>query len=211
MRQGPSSSKRWFNWMIKLGLTGSIAMGKSTTTGFFRNLGIPVYDADAAVHDIYQSDGVEVIRQQFPGAIIDGKVDRVSLSKLVMGDPENLKILENMIHPLVREREQKFLQDAQSKNHKLVVMDIPLLFETKGQNRVDKILVVTAPSAIQKQRALARPNMSEAKLNAILSRQITDAVKRKKADYVIDTSFGMIAVQNQVKALVKKLVGDQDG
>ena len=166
--------------MIKLGLTGSIGMGKSTTAQLFAEKGVPVYDADATVHQLYQSEAVPLIAEAFPEAVIDGQIDRKILSASVLGKPEQLKKLETIVHPLVHAKEQQFLRDAAAKGAKLVVLDIPLLFETGGTGRVDKILVVSAPYAIQRQRVLERENMTEAKFQSILARQMPDAENGQK-------------------------------
>lgn len=191
--------------MIKLGLTGSIGMGKSTTAQLFAEKGVPVYDADAAVHQLYQSEAVPLIAEAFPEAVIDGQIDRKILSASVLGKPEQLKKLENIVHPLVHAKEQQFLRDAEAKGAKLVVLDIPLLFETGGTNRVDKILVVSAPHDIQRQRVLERENMTEEKFQSILARQMPDAEKRAKADFIVDTRRDKDFARQQVSEILEKL------
>jgi dephospho-CoA kinase len=173
--------------MIRLGLTGSIGMGKSVTAQMFRDEGIPVHDADQTVHDLYAGPAAEMIDEAFPGVLVDGKVDRQRLSARVIHHPEAMVKLEAIIHPLVRLKESAFLKKAEESGAPLVVLDIPLLFETHAQLRVDKILVVTAPAETQRQRVLARPGMSPDKLKTILAKQMPDPQKRARADYVINT------------------------
>ena len=192
--------------MIKAGLTGSIGMGKSTTAQMFRDEGIAVYDADATVHELYSGEAVPLVEAAFPNTTSDGKVDRTKLSEVVIGKPENMKKLEAIIHPLVHKQEQEFLKDAETRGDKLVVLDIPLLFETGGKNRVDKIIVVTAPAEVQRERVLAREGMTEEKFEAILERQVPDSEKREQADFVIDTSLGLGAAKERVMEIVASLV-----
>ena len=192
--------------MIKAGLTGSIGMGKSTTAQMFRDEGIAVYDADATVHELYSGEAVPLVEAAFPNTTSDGKVDRTKLSEVVIGKPENMKKLEAIIHPLVHKQEQEFLKDAETRGDKLVVLDIPLLFETGGKNRVDKIIVVTAPAEVQRQRVLARDGMSVEKFEAILARQVPDREKREQADFVIDTSLGLEAANITVREIIKSLI-----
>ncbi len=192
--------------MIKLGLTGSIGMGKSTTAQLFAEKGVPVYDADATVHQLYQSEAVPLIAEAFPEAVIDGQIDRKILSASVLGKPEQLKNLENIVHPLVHAKEQQFLRDAEAKGAKLVVLDIPLLFETGGTNRVDQILVVSAPYEMQRERVLSRENMTEEKFQSILARQMPDAEKRAKADFIVDTGRDKDFARQQVSDILEKLL-----
>ncbi len=192
--------------MIKAGLTGSIGMGKSTTAQMFRDEGIAVYDADATVHELYSGEAAPLIEAAFPNTTRDGTVDRNKLSEYVIGKPENMKKLEAIIHPLVHKQEQAFLKQAETRGDKLVVLDIPLLFETGGKNRVDKIIVVTAPAEVQRQRVLAREGMNEEKFEAILARQVPDNEKREQADFVIDTSEGLEAARESVREIVASLV-----
>ena len=193
-------------FMIKLGLTGSIGMGKSTTAQLFAEKGVPVYDADATVHQLYQSEAVPLIVEAFPEAAIGGQIDRKILSASVLGKPDQLKKLENIVHPLVHAKEQQFLRDAEAKGAKLVVLDIPLLFETGGTGRVDKILVVSAPYDIQRQRVLERENMTEEKFQSILARQMPDAEKRAKADFIVDTGQDKDFARQQVSEILEKLL-----
>ena len=193
--------------MLLLGLTGSIGMGKSTVGEMFRKLGIPVYDADAEIHKLYAKGGagVEPIRAAFPEAVVDGAVDRARLSKIVVGNEAEIQRLEKVIHPLLAEGRAEFFAKAEAEGHSLVVLDIPLIFETNGEGRVHKIAVVSAPSDVQRARVLARPGMSEDKFEAILARQVDDAEKRRRADFVIDTHCSYEETFEQVKKLVEEL------
>jgi dephospho-CoA kinase len=191
--------------MIVLGLTGSIGMGKSTTLKMFEDEGIKTYSADAAVHELYRGKAVPFIEAEFPGSTHDGAIDRTILSAKVLGNPQALKKLENLVHPLVREAEFEFIARAKASGAKLVVVDIPLLFETGGRSRVDKVLVVTADPRIQRERVLARPGMTEDKFQSILDRQMKDADKRARADFVIDTGGGLDHAREEVRAIIKKL------
>ena len=191
--------------MLKLGLTGSIGMGKSATAQMFKEEGVPVHDADQAVHELYAGRAAPLINAAFPGTVAKGKVDRKLLSEKVLNDTAAMKRLEAIVHPLVRETETAFLRQAETSGAELVVLDIPLLFETHAETRVDKVLVVTASPDIQRSRVLARPGMSEDKFNAILARQMPDAEKQAKADYVINTSFGLDKARSDVRKLIKRL------
>ncbi|OLP60408.1 dephospho-CoA kinase [Xaviernesmea oryzae] len=188
-----------------LGLTGSIGMGKSTTAGFFSGLGVPVNDADAVVHDLYRGEAVDPVGAAFPGTIRDGAVDRAALAQALARDPSGFKRLEAIVHPLVRRREAEFLAHHRAAATPLVMLDIPLLFETGGQGRVDKIVVVTCAPDIQKERVLKRPGMTEEKFAMLLARQVPDAVKREGANYLIDTGLGLEAAQAAAAAIVKEL------
>ncbi len=163
--------------MIRIGLTGSIGMGKSTTAKMFAAEGVPVHDADATVHALYSGRAAPLIEAAFPGTVSDGKVDRTLLSQHVLGKPEAMKKLEAIVHPLVREEEQLFLQRARADHRRIVMLDIPLLFETGGEARVDVVVVVTADAEVQRDRVLARPGMSEDRFEAILAKQMPDAEK----------------------------------
>ncbi|MCF1474098.1 dephospho-CoA kinase [Agrobacterium vitis] len=193
--------------MIRIGLTGSIGMGKTTTADFFRQEGVPVYDADAAVHDLYRGDAVAPIGAVFPEAVISGVVDREILSRNLAQNPGKLKQLEAIVHPLVRDKQQDFLEDQELAGADLVVFDIPLLFETGGEKRLDKVVVVSCDADTQRRRVLARPGWSEEKLALVLSRQMPDAEKRARADFVIETGQGLQVAQTQVKAIVSTLRG----
>ena len=193
--------------MIILGLTGSIGMGKSATAGMFRDAGLPVYDADAAVHEIYEVGGtaVEPIGRVFPDAIIDGRVDRNILRGLVLNDAAAMKTLESIVHPLVGETQIRFRKEAIEQDADIAVLDIPLLFETGGDARVDYVAVVTTTPEEQKQRVLERPGMTEDAFNAILAKQTPDAEKRKRADFIINTRIDLTYAREQVHALISAL------
>jgi len=188
--------------MIILGLTGSIGMGKSTTAKLFEEAGVPVYDADAAVHKIYEGEAAPAIEAAFPGTTADGKVDRNKLSAKVVHDPAAMKRLEQIVHPMLGASRQKFLHDAEQSGAPVAVVDIPLLFETGGEKRVDAVVVVTTTPEIQRQRILERDNMTGEKLEAILARQLPDAEKRKRADFVVDTSDGLDPVRARIRDIL---------
>jgi dephospho-CoA kinase len=189
--------------MFILGLTGSLGMGKSTTAGFFAEAGVPVHDADAVVHRLYEGEAAAAIEAAFPGTSAAGKVDRIKLAARVLDDPEALRRLEAIVHPLVREAEARFLSDARAHGAKIVVLDVPLLLETASDQRVDAVVVVSAPSDVQRQRVLERPGMTPDKLDAFLARQMTDGEKRRRADFVVDTSRGFEAARAQVKEILR--------
>ncbi|AYG64558.1 MULTISPECIES: dephospho-CoA kinase [unclassified Rhizobium] len=191
--------------MIRIGLTGSIGMGKSTSAKLFAEAGIPVNDSDAVVHDLYSGEAVALVEAAFPGTTRDGKVDRQELSRKLAGDPSGFKRLEAIIHPLVREREREFLERQRQAGADMIVLDIPLLFETGADKRVDKIAVVSCDPQIQRERVLARPGMTEEKFNMILSRQTPDPEKRARADYVIDTGGSIDAAREQVREIIADL------
>src|SRR5437588_773186 len=188
--------------MFVLGLTGSLGMGKSTTAGFFAEAGVPVHDADAVVHRLYAGEAVKAIEAAFPGTTADGKVDRKLLAARVLDDPAALKRLESIVHPLVQEAERRLLAEAEARGETIAVLDIPLLFETGGEKRVDAVVVVSAPPDVQQARVLERPGMTMAKLAAILAKQLPDAEKRRRADFVVDTSQGFDAARAQVRAIL---------
>lgn len=194
--------------MIVLGLTGSIGMGKSTTAKFFKQKGIPVYDADETVHQLYQDESViKRITAIFDDCLTDNHIDRAKISRQIVQDPAKLVSLEKIIHPLVREKENAFVATHRENGDKLVVLDIPLLFETGGLERVDKIAVVSAPMEIQRQRVLQRDGWTEEKFQAVLARQIPDSEKRMRADFIIDTSKGLEYAENEVDKIVSHLIG----
>lgn len=195
--------------MIIVGLTGSIGMGKTTTARMFAEAGVPVQDADAVVHDLYADRAAPLIEAAFPGTVVDGAVDRARLSKAVLGDAAALRRLESIVHPLVAEERQAFLEHHRRAGAPVVVLDIPLLFETGGADLVDKIVVVTADAEIQRQRVLDRPGMTEEKFEAILARQVPDAEKRARADFLIDTGLGMESARAAVAAIIEELCGDE--
>jgi dephospho-CoA kinase len=188
--------------MIVLGLTGSIGMGKSTTAKLFAEAGVPVYDADAAVHMLYEGEAVPAIEAAFPGTTANGTVDRSKLSARVVHDPAAMKRLEGIVHPMLGASRQKFLKDAEQSGAPVAVVDVPLLLETGGEKRVDAVVVVTTTSEIQRERILARPNMTDEKLDAILARQMPDAEKRKRAHFVVDTSHGLDPVRARIRDIL---------
>jgi len=188
--------------MIILGLTGSIGMGKSTTAKLFEEAGVPVYDADAAVHKIYEGEAAAAIEAAFPGTTAEGRVDRNKLSAKVVHDPAAMKRLEQIVHPMLGASRQKFLHDAEQSGAPVAVVDIPLLFETGGEKRVDAVVVVTTTPEIQRQRILESDNMTGEKLEAILARQLPDAEKRKRADFVVDTSHGHDPVRARIRDIL---------
>jgi dephospho-CoA kinase len=188
--------------MIILGLTGSIGMGKSTTAKLFAEAGVPVYDADATVHLIYEGEGVPAIEAAFPGSTADGKVDRAKLSAQVMHDAAAIKRLEQVVHPMLRAYHQKFLDAAEQSGAPVAVVDVPLLFETGGEKHVDAVVVVTTSPEVQRQRILARDNMTDEKLDVILKRQLPDTEKRKRADFIVDTSHGLDPVRARIRDIL---------
>jgi dephospho-CoA kinase len=192
--------------MLLLGLTGSIGMGKSTTAKLFAEAGVPVYDADATVHMLYEGEAVPAIEAAFPGTTADGKVDRNKLSARVVHDPAAIRQLERIVHPMLGASRQKFLDDAERSGAPVAVVDVPLLFETGGEKRVDAVVVVTTTPEIQRQRILARDNMSSEKLDAILARQLPDAEKRRRADFVVDTSHGLDPVRTRIRDILTEAV-----
>src|SRR6201994_3566657 len=173
--------------MIILGLTGSIGMGKSTTAKLFAEAGVPVYDADATVHMIYEGEAAPAIEAAFPGTTANGRVDRAKLSAQVVHDAAAMKRLEQIVHPMLRAYHQKFLNDAERSGAPVAVVDVPLLFETGGDKRVDAVVVVTTSPELQRERILARGTMTDEALDSILARQMPDAEKRRRADFVVDT------------------------
>lgn len=191
--------------MIVLGLTGSVGMGKSATAKMFADEGVPVFDADAAVHTLYEGEAAPLIEAAFPGTVSAGRVDRERLSRAVVGNNEAFAKLEAIIHPLVRKARKDFLIAAKAKGAQVAVLDIPLLFETGGESKVDKTVVVSAPQPVQKERVLARPDMTEGKFSAIVAKQMPDSEKRKRADFVIDTSRGFEAAREDVRAILRTL------
>ena len=189
-----------------LGLTGSIGMGKSTTAKLFAEAGVPVYDADAAVHKIYEGEAAPAIEAAFPGTTADGKVDRAKLSAKVLHNPAAIKQLEQIVHPMLGTSRKKFLDAAEQSGAPVVVMDIPLLFETGGEKRVDAVVVVTTSPENQRERILARGTMTSEALDAILARQLPDAEKRKRADFVVDTSHGLEPVRERIRDILAEIV-----
>ena len=195
--------------MIVLGLTGSIGMGKSTTAAMFRDAGIPVHDSDEAVHRLYAGPAASLVEAAFPGTVVDGVVDRNRLAARVLGDREAIRRLEAIVHPLVRADADAFLDRCRMAGAPLAVLDIPLLFESGGRGRVDKVVVVTAPAEIQRERVLARPGMTPEKFEAILSKQVSDAEKRARAEFVVDTGQGLDHAREAVAAIIAVLSGEK--
>ena len=191
--------------MLILGLTGSIGMGKSTTAKLFAEAGVPVYDADAAVHEIYEGEAAPAIEAAFPGTTVDGKVDRARLSAQVVHNPAAMKQLEQIVHPMLGASRQKFFEDAQAAGAPVVVVDVPLLFETGGEKRVDAVVVVTTTPEAQRERVRARGTMDDAKLDAILARQLPDAEKRNRADFIVDTSHGLEPVRERIRDILAEV------
>jgi dephospho-CoA kinase len=191
--------------MIILGLTGSIGMGKSTTAKLFAEAGVPVYDADATVHQLYQGEAVPAIEAAFPGTTADGKVDRARLSARVVHDPAAMKQLEQIVHPMLGASRQKFFHDAEQSGAPVAVVDVPLLFETGGEKRVDAVVVVTTSPENQRERILARGTMTNEALDSILGRQLPDAEKRQRADFVVDTSHGLDPVRAQIRDILEQV------
>jgi dephospho-CoA kinase len=192
--------------MLILGLTGSIGMGKSTTAKLFAEAGVPVYDADATVHQLYEGEAAPAIEAAFPGTTSDGKVDRNRLSARVVHDPAALKQLEQIVHPMLGASRKKFFADAEASGAPVVIVDVPLLFETGGEKRVDAVVVVTTSPENQRDRVLARGTMDDARLDAILARQLPDAEKRQRADFVVDTSHGLEPVRDQIRDILAEVV-----
>jgi dephospho-CoA kinase len=193
--------------MIRLGLTGSIGMGKSTTAQMFRDRGVPVIDADAIVHDLYRGEAVGPIAQAFPGVVENGIVDRTKLAAQLAQNPEGFKTLEKIVHPLVWRKEREAVAQLASEGTPVAVLDIPLLYENGAEARVDKVVVVTADPAVQKARVMGRPGMTEEKFRMILSRQMPDSEKRRRADFVIDTGLGMEHARMRVDEILAELKG----
>ena len=193
--------------MIVAGLTGSIAMGKSETSKMFASRGIPVFDSDAAVHGLYRKKGsaVATIESIAPSAVVEGVVDRQKLAAMVQAEPSLLTAIEDAVHPIVRELQRQFVADARVQGAEIVLLDIPLLFETGRQNDVDAVIVVSAGEELQRQRALSRPGMTPQKLDFILSRQVPDEEKRARADYVIDTSVSFEETAREVERVIADL------
>ena len=195
--------------MVILGLTGSIGMGKSATAELFRARGVPVHDSDACVHELYRSAAVAPIEAAFPGAVVNGEVDRTALGKAVLGNPAAMKRLEAIVHPLVAADRDAFLERSRKQGQPVAVLDIPLLFEIGGQALVDAIVVVSAPETVQKSRVLLRPGMTAEKFAAIVAKQMPDAEKRRRAHFIIDTSRGLEAAARDVDAILRAVASLQ--
>ena len=191
--------------MFILGLTGSLGMGKSTTAKFFAEEGVPVYDADAAVHRLYEGEAAPAVEAAFPGVTRGGKVDREALARRVLGDAAALARLEEIVHPLVAKAREDFLTAAERNGAAVAVLDVPLLLETGGDKRCDAVVVVSAPPAVQRERAFARPDMTEQKFQAILAKQMPDADKRARADFIVDSGQGFDAARQQVREILRQV------
>ena len=191
--------------MFVLGLTGSLGMGKSTTAKFFAEAGVPVHDADAAVHKLYEGEAVAAIEAAFPGTTSGGKVDRAKLGARVIGDEAAMGKLEAIVHPLVRKAEERFLAEAERAGARVAVLDIPLLYETGGDKRCDAVVVVSAPAGTQRARVLERPGMTEAKFQALAAKQVPDAEKRARADFIVDSGQGLEAARAQVREILAQV------
>jgi dephospho-CoA kinase len=189
--------------MFILGLTGSIGMGKSTTANFFREAGVPVHDSDAVVHKLYEGDAVAPVEAAFPGVTVDGRIDRAKLGEKLVGNPEAMKRLEGIVHPLVRAVSERFVAEQRARGARMIALDIPLLFETGGEKRVDAVVVVSAPAEVQRARVLSRPGMTAEKLDALLKRQMSDAEKRARAHFIVDSSRSFDSARAQVHAIVR--------
>ena len=192
-------------------LTGSLGMGKSRTAAFFAEAGVPVHDADAVVHALYEGEAVSAIEQAFPGATAGGKVDRTKLAAMVLGDDAALARLEAIVHPLVGALRDRFLADAQARGAPVVLLDVPLLFETGGERGCDAVVVVSAPPELQRERAFERPGMTEEKFAAILAKQIPDAEKRRRADFVVDSSQSFDHARAQVRDILRAIARMRGG
>ena len=191
--------------MFVLGLTGSIGMGKSVTAQLFADEGVPVHDSDAVVHALYEGEAAPLIEAAFPGTTKAGRVDREKLGRAVVDDRAALKKLESIVHPLVQEAERQFLDQARADGAKVALLDIPLLFETGAEARVDAVVVVTAPEDMQRQRVLERPGMTPEKFAALLARQMPDAEKRARADFIVDSGQGLDHARMQVRQILARI------
>jgi dephospho-CoA kinase len=192
--------------MKVLGLTGSIGMGKSTTAKLFAEAGVPVYDADATVHKVYEGEAAPAIEAAFPGTTVGGRVDRKLLSAMVVNDPVAIKRLEQIVHPMLRTHHQTFLEEAERSGAAVAVVDVPLLFETDGDQRVDAVVVVTTSPETQRDRILQRGTMTSEAFDALLARQMPDSEKRKRADFVVDTSHGLDPVRARIRDILDQVV-----
>ena len=193
--------------MLVIGLTGSMGMGKSAAAKHFARRGVPVFDADAEVHRLYEGEAVSAMAAAFPKAVSGGKVDRGLLAQEVAGSPEKLKSLESIVHPRVVKAEIDFLRDMEVKGARLALLEIPLLFETGAESRVDVTVVVSAPAEVQRTRVLARPGMTDAKLADLLKRQLSDREKRARADFIVDSGTSLADMHRQIDKLIESLEG----
>jgi dephospho-CoA kinase len=189
--------------MFILGLTGSIGMGKSTTANFLREAGVPLHDSDAVVHRLYEGEAVGPVEAAFPGVTIDGRIDRGKLAEKLVGNPEAIRHLESIVHPLVRAVSERFIEEQWTRAARVIVLDIPLLFETGSEKRIDAILVVSAPADVQRARVLSRPGMTAERLDALLARQMSDAEKRARAHFIVDSSRSFDSARAQVHAILR--------
>jgi dephospho-CoA kinase len=194
--------------MIVIGLTGSIGMGKTTTAKLFAEEGVPVLDSDEVVHGLYRAEAVPLIEAAFPGVTVSGAVDRQKLGEVLRQNPANFSRLEEIVHPLVRGRQEAFLAQARKEDRQFALLDIPLLFETGAESRVDKVVVVSCAPEIQRERVLSRPGMTEEKFEMILARQMPDAEKRRRADFIVDSGNGVEAARDQVREILQKLAAE---
>ncbi len=194
--------------MIVIGLTGSIGMGKTTTAKLFAGEGVPVLDSDEVVHGLYRTEAAPLIEAAFPGTTVAGVVDRQKLGDVLRENPANFGRLEEIVHPLVRKRQEAFLAAARKDDRQFALLDIPLLFETGAESRVDKVVVVSCAPEIQRERVLSRPGMTEEKFEMILARQTPDAEKRRRADFIVDSGSGIEAARDQVREILQKLAAE---
>lgn len=194
--------------MIVIGLTGSIGMGKTTTAKLFAGEGVPVLDSDEVVHGLYRVEAVPLIEAAFPGTTVSGAVDRQKLGEVLRQNPANFSRLEEIVHPLVRGRQEAFLVQSRKEDRQFALLDIPLLFETGAESRVDKVVVVSCAPEIQRERVLSRPGMTEEKFEMILARQMPDAEKRRRADFIVDSGNGVEAARDQVREILQKLAAE---
>lgn len=194
--------------MIVIGLTGSIGMGKTTTAKLFAGEGVPVLDSDEVVHGLYRAEAVPLIEATFPGTTVSGAVDRQKLGEILRQNPANFSRLEEIVHPLVRATQEAFLAQARTEDRQFALLDIPLLFETGAESRVDKVVVVSCAPEIQRERVLSRPGMTEEKFEMILARQMPDAEKRRRADFIVDSGNGVEAARDQVREVLQKLAAE---
>lgn len=194
--------------MIVIGLTGSIGMGKTTTANLFAGEGVPVLDSDEVVHGLYRAEAVPLIEAAFPGTTVSGAVDRQKLGEVLRENPANFSRLEEIVHPLVRVRQEAFLAQARKDGLQFALLDIPLLFETGAESRVDKVVVVSCAPEIQRERVMSRPGMTEEKFEMMLARQMPDAEKRRRADFIVDSGNGVEAARDQVREILQKLAAE---
>lgn len=195
--------------MLIIGLTGSIAMGKSTIAAMLEKNGIPIISADKIVHDLYREEAVPLIEKAFPGSTENGQVNREKLLKLLLNEEEGFKKLENLIHPLVRQKEWEFIKEQKDKSAEIIAIEIPLLFETGADKLLDAVLLASAPADVQKQRVMQRPGMTTEKFKTLLAKQMPDAEKREKADFIVDTSCSMEETEDQLKEIIVSLKQQQ--